>query len=132
MDFRRKKHAIDAVTGVINKVQEAWAEGKLIVMILMGVKGEFDHVSRNCLLRTTEGMSADGDQMSLAESFMSDRNMSLIINGHLYIEARAETRVPQDLPVSRILFVFYLSRMFREVEKEVETCTATSFADNCR
>lgn len=44
-------------------MQEACAEGKLIGMLLIDIKGEFDNVSRNCVLRTMESMDADRDLM---------------------------------------------------------------------
>lgn len=63
---------------------------------------------------------------------MSDRSIWLVINGHQCTEAEVETGVPQGSQVSRIRFVIYLSGVFREVEKEVEGCTTTLFADDCR
>lgn len=32
-------------------------------ILLMNVKGEFDHISRNCLVQTMERIDADGDLM---------------------------------------------------------------------
>lgn len=63
MRSRRWRSTIDAVTRVISPVQEAWVEGKLAGMLLMDVKRTFDHISRNCLLWSIEGMRADGDVM---------------------------------------------------------------------
>lgn len=39
-----------------------------------------------------------------------------------------ETRVPQGSQVSPTLFAIYPSRVFSEVEKEIEECMVTSFA----
>lgn len=50
---------------------------------------------------------------------------------HQYMEAEVETGVPQDLSMSPILFAIYLSGVFKKVEKEIEGCIATSFADDC-
>lgn len=38
-------------------------QGKIVVMLLIDIKGAFYHVSRDCLLRTIEGMEADSDLM---------------------------------------------------------------------
>lgn len=48
----------------------------------MDVKEAFDHVSQSCLLRTKEGMEADRDLMRWTESFMLDRRVSLVVDGH--------------------------------------------------
>lgn len=77
-------------------------------------------------------MGADGDLMKRTESFMSDRSVGLVIDGHQCKERGVETEVPYGSPVSLILFEIYLKGVFKEVEKAVERCTATSFANNCR
>lgn len=43
-----------------------------------------------------------------------------------------ETEVPQRSPVSPIVFVIYLSWIFKQVEEEVEGFIATLFADDYR
>lgn len=39
--------------------------------------------------------------------------------------------VLQVSPISPILFMIFLSGLFREVEKEVKRCVATLFVDDC-
>lgn len=70
MGSRRQRSAIDGIPCMVDRVQKAWAEGKLAVMLLIDVKGALDHVSRNYLLRTIDGINADGDLMQWTESFM--------------------------------------------------------------
>lgn len=43
------------------RLQKAWAEGKLTVLLLMDVKGTFDYVSRNDVMRKVEVLRADRD-----------------------------------------------------------------------
>lgn len=68
-------------------------------MLLMDVKSTFNHVSRNYLLRTMETMDADGDLILWIEAFMSNRSVSLVIEGHLFEETAVETGVLQGSPV---------------------------------
>lgn len=49
----------DAVARVICRVREACSKGELTGMLLIYVKRVFNYVSRNCLLRTMEGMSGN-------------------------------------------------------------------------
>lgn len=97
----------------------------------MDLKGAFNHVGRNYLLSTMEGIEADEGFMRWMESFMSDINVGLVIDGHQCKETAVETDVPQGSPISPILFAMYLSMVFKEVEKEVDGCVATSFTDDC-
>lgn len=83
---------------VISRVHETWAGEKLADMLLINVKRTFDHVSRNCLLRVMEDMDTNGDLMKWTESFMSDRNIGLAIDGHHCMEGGVETGVLQESP----------------------------------
>lgn len=45
MGFGRQRSVIDPVARVIGCVQMAWAEGKIVRMLLINLKGVFYHVS---------------------------------------------------------------------------------------
>lgn len=64
--------------------------------------------------------------------FMSERRVSLVVDGHQCEAVVVETEVPRGLPVSHILFAIYLSGIFKEAEEEVEGYMSTSFADDSR
>lgn len=59
-------------------------------MLLMDVKRAFNLVTRNCLLNTMESVITDGNLMRLKESFISHRNISLVIGEHKCAEAEVE------------------------------------------
>lgn len=82
MRSKRLSSAIGAVARVISCLQEAWGEGKLADMLLMDIKGAFDHVCRNCLLRSMDDMGVDRDLMRWTVSFMSDRSVGLVIDSY--------------------------------------------------
>lgn len=48
-------------------------------MLLIDVKGVFDHVARNCLLSMMKIIRANGDLICWIESLMSDRSVALVI-----------------------------------------------------
>lgn len=100
-------------------------------MLLMDVKRTFDHVSKNELMRKIEAMGVDGDLVRCTGSFMSERRVSLVVQDHQCDAPEVKTGAPQGFPGSPILFAAYLSRIFKEVETEMEGCMATLFADNC-
>lgn len=89
--------------------------------------GAFDHISGNCLPPTMEYMDAVEVLMRWAEFFMSDRSVGLVIDNHQCTEAVVDTGVSNGSPALSIIFVVHLSGVFRQVEKEVEECTATLF-----
>lgn len=73
----------------------------------------------------------DSNLINWLGSFLSDRKLQLVIDGHCGAERQVSTGVPQGSPVSPILFTIYLNEVFQKVEDEVDTCQSKSFVDNC-
>lgn len=63
------------------------------------------------------GMNTDGDLIGWTESFMSDRRVRMVINGHQCEQTTVDTSVSQGLLVLPIIFSIYLSGVFQDVEK---------------
>lgn len=57
----------------------------------MDIRGAFNHFSRNSLLNTMKGMGADNDLIKMMQSFMSDRSISLVIDGHQFTNLMIDT-----------------------------------------
>lgn len=131
MGGRKQRSCIDAVARVINRVEQAWDHGKVAALLLMDVKGAFDHVSRGYLLRRLKEVGIDGSIVEWVRSFMTDRRLQLVIDGICGNEAEVVSGIPQGSPVSPILFTIYLSGVFETVEDKVTGCLATSFFDDC-
>lgn len=101
-------------------------------MLLMNVKGCFDQVSKDKVMRMIDELGVDGNLYRWAGSLMSEKKVSIGVDGYHYETVEVETGVPQRSPVSHIPFPIYPSRIFKEVEKQVEGCMTTLFAYDCR
>lgn len=51
-------------------------------ILLMDVKGPFNHFSRNELMKKMEKIGVDGDFVRSTGSFMSEKWVSLVEDGH--------------------------------------------------
>lgn len=100
-------------------------------MLLMNIKGAFDHVNRKSLQQTMQRIDTDGDLMRCIKSIMLDRCMSPVIYDNLWEERTVETGVLQPSPVSPMFFAIYLSGVFQKVELEGEGCMIMLFTDDC-
>ena len=49
----------------------------------MDVKGAFDHVSKKKLAEKIINLGIDGDLVGQTQSFMADKRVEFIINGHI-------------------------------------------------
>lgn len=83
-------------------------------MLIMDIKGTFDHVSRNDLLRKIDGVCADRDLVRWTSLFILEQNISLLADGDQCKTAEVEMEAPQGLAVSLILFAFYLSKRWKK------------------
>lgn len=127
---RKERSAIDAVATLVHTVQESWPKKMLAGALFMDVKGAFDHVSKVELLRKMLDLGIDGDLIKWTKSFLSDRKVQLVIDGHENREREVETGIPQGLPVSPILFLIYISQVFDVVAEACPLVTFLSFVDD--
>ena len=130
MGGRKDRSAIDAVAMLVHTVQEKWEQKKLAAALFMDVKGAFDHVSKRQLLRQMIELGIDGDLVTWTESFLTDRKVQLVIDGHENKEREIETGIPQGSPVSPILFLIYISGVFNKVSEINPWVTSLSFIDD--
>jgi retron-type reverse transcriptase len=127
---RKQRSAVDAVAYVMNRTHEAWKQGKVAGLLLMDVKGAFDHVDHRRLLTTMIAKKLDGDLIEWTEDFMTNRTVQITVDGFDGEVAHINTGIPQGSPVSPILFAIYLSCLFPVVESKLAGVKGISFADD--
>jgi hypothetical protein len=109
---RKGRSAVDAVAVLMNRAQAAWKRKEIAGVLLMDVKGAFDHVSRGRLLARMVEMRIEPNLVRWVNSFMEDRRIRMVIDGYERAERSVQTGIPQGSPVSPILFAIYLSGVF--------------------
>ena len=82
------------------------------------------------LLQRMNEMSIDEDLLHWTQSFMSGQTVRLVLDDFLCSEQQANSELPQNSPVSLILFVIYISEVFESIEKEISEAHALFFADD--
>jgi len=127
---RKRRSCVDAVALLMNRTQRAWTEKRVAGTLLMDVKSAFNNVNKAHLGRRMETLGIVLDLIRGAQSFMSDRQVRLVLDGRTGEERQVDTGIPQGSPVAPILFVTYLSGMFDEVEAAVPGVHGLSFVDD--
>ncbi|EED15087.1 reverse transcriptase, putative, partial [Talaromyces stipitatus ATCC 10500] len=107
---------------------DAW--GKLAAALFMDIEGAFDHVILAKLVEVLREASVDGDLIHWVTSFLSDRRVTLVIDGHVGKEVPISSGLPQGSPVSPILFVLYVHGLSRAIERSVPEVQCLSFVDD--
>jgi ribonuclease HI len=130
MGSRKRRCAVDAVAIMVHHVQKAWDSKRLAGALLMDVKGAFDHVDCEKLVRRMRTLRLDEDLIGWTQSFLSDRQVALVIDGFLNPKRKIRSGIPQGSPVSPILFLIYLSALFAEVEARIPAVMSLCFVDD--
>jgi hypothetical protein len=109
---RKQRSAVDAVAYVMNRTHIAWNHGQIAGLLLMDVKGAFDHVNHRRLLTTMVAKKLDGDLIEWTEDFLTNRTVQTTVDVFDGEVSQINTGIPQGSPVSPILFASYLSCLF--------------------
>ncbi len=96
----------------------------------MDVKGTFDHVCRAELAQRMPELGIDDDLIGWTQSFLTDRWVELVIDGYINPKHKMETGISQGFPVSPILFLIYISRVFFQVESRLPQIFCLGFMDD--
>ena len=111
------------------EVHQAWGQKQLAAALFLDIVGAFDRVDPARLGKRMEECGLDGDLRRWTQSFLANRKILLVIDGHQGPES-AVTGLPQGSLVSPILFVIYISGIFEAIERAVPGVRALSFADD--
>ena len=127
---RKRRSCIGAVAVLINCTQRAWTAKRVAGVLFMDVKSAFNNVSKAHLGRRMEALGIEPDLIRWTGSFMSDRQVKLVLDGKTGEASPVDTGILQGSPAAPILFVTYLSGIFDEVEAEVPGIRGLSFVDD--
>jgi hypothetical protein len=127
---RKCRSCIDAVAIRMNHTQQAWGEKKIAGALLMDVESAFNNVSKMYLGNRMEALRLEPDHIWWTASFMTDRQVILVLDGETGEANPVDTGIPQGSLVTPIVFVTYLSGSFDEVEGAVSGIKCLSFADD--
>src|SRR6266496_830116 len=86
IDERRKKSAIDVVMILIYNIQVAKQDKKVTSALFIDVKGAFDHVSANQLIKICIDLNLPKSLCSWIDSFLVDRKIQLAFDNGTSIE----------------------------------------------
>ena len=128
--YRKQRNAIDAVAKLILTTENAWNSKQQLGALFMDVKGAFDCVIKQQLIQRLVELKIPGFLVKWVDSFLTDRQAQLVIDGFTCQLQDICAGVPQGSLVSPILFNMYLSGIFEKIEQENPDITALSFADD--
>jgi hypothetical protein len=92
-----------------------------------GHESVFNNVSKAHLGRRMEALELEPDLIRWTNSFMSNRQVKLVLDGEIGQVNPVNTGIPQGSPAAPVLFITYLSGIFNEMEQAVPGVKGLSF-----
>ena len=126
MGGQKKKSAVDAALLLKDFVEKAKAKKHKASVVFLDVKGAFDHVSKDRLLKIMIQLRLPYSVIAWTRSFLEGRQLRLNFDGQMEETQPIETGVPQGSPISPILFLIYIRDLFPKLEGVV----ALSYIDD--
>lgn len=109
------EHAIHIL---LQRIHQAWSEGKVASLLLLDVSGAYDNVSHERLLHNLRKRCIDPKIVRWVASFLSDRSTTLKLPEYTAPPTPIKTGIPQGSRVSPILYLFYNADLIEQCKTE--------------
>ena len=131
MGGRKKRSAVDAVLALVHDAEEAMNNNKIFSCLLLDVKGAFDHVALNQLLKILRELHLPEPIMTWVNCFLQNKTTSLAFDRKKQLPKDIVTGIPQGSPISPILFLIYIRNLFPQIQVQFNSrIKSPSFIDN--
>jgi hypothetical protein len=121
---RAKSSVIDAGLTLVHDIQTAWKKNLVVSALAFDIKGFFDHVNHGRLVAVLVNLGFPPETCAWVRSFLSDRTVSIRVDGHTGQPTPASCGIPQGSPVSPILATLYTAHLFQIVNEPRATLLA--------
>ena len=123
--FRKKRSCESQLVLTIHDLASAIEQGEQIDAILLDFSKAFDKVPHRRLAQKLHHYGIRGDLLSWIESFLSERNQQVLVEGHSSQSTPVTSGVPQGSVLGPLLFLLYINDMPGKVAS-----TSRLFADD--
>jgi len=107
--------ASDATSTLTHEVRTLQMAGRKVSTLLLVIKGGFDNVNPSILCSMLRAKAVNPYLVSWTRSFLTGKTCRLRYQGSPKVFAPVAVGTPQGSPVSLLLFVIYVSRLYHEI-----------------
>ncbi|EAQ84182.1 hypothetical protein CHGG_10586 [Chaetomium globosum CBS 148.51] len=119
-----------AVRLVVAQVQEAWRQKGAASLLQLDISGAFDTVNHTRLLATLREMGFPRWLVLWTRDWLTGREATLLFDGKTAAPTAIRAGVLQGSPLSPVLFILYISSLYKQLKDEQPHLAITGFADD--
>lgn len=128
--FRAKRSTAMALRSIVDFITANCEGGHAVAAVFLDVAKAFDCVSHNLLLEILKCFSFDERALSWVNSFLSERKLSVFLNGTLSAEKQVSLGVPQGSVLGPHLFIVYINTLLSLIERNCPGIQIVTYADD--
>ena len=107
--FRQNRSTSDLLLQLSTAWNKSLDSGKYTYVIALDIAGAFDRVWHKSIIAKLTSMGINGNLLMLVQSYLKDRALHVVINGHTSKEHSIEASVPQGSVIGPLLWNVYFN-----------------------
>ena len=107
-----------AIHFLLQRIHQAWSEGKVASLLLLDVSGAYDNVSHERLLHNLQKRRVSHKIVRWVKSFLEDRTTTIKLQEYTTPATHIKTGVPQGSRISPLLYLFYNADLIEACKTE--------------
>ena len=112
---RRSSSCLDAALSLTHDIESAWNHQRVASFLCIDVKGFFDNVNHDRLVRVMWEKGFPIPIVRWVRSFLTDRSTAISLDGSTLPFAPVNIGIPQGSPVSPVLSIIYASEIVEKL-----------------
>ncbi|KAL2138918.1 hypothetical protein VTI28DRAFT_6050 [Corynascus sepedonium] len=115
---------------VVTQVQEAWRQKATASLLQLDISGAFDTVNHTRLLATLRETGFPKWLVLWVRDWITSLEATLHFDGRAAPPTAIQPGVPQGAPLSPVLFVLYITSLYKRLKAEHPWLAIVGFADD--